>query len=211
MRCRKCGMENSDALAFCAQCGTALPEREEVVPESARPKTVAGRSRWLIPILAVVVVSVAVSSASVMYYSPDYSWSSSIRDHDGDGVPDGSDPSPYDPGIWAYGQGSFNLTIRNNHSSSVQFDVDVDEWVIEEPGSGYILGWTTEISGNDTHQHTFNLSWFMGQNSTGIVVVVWGTEVEAHSGLLLELGPLVIADGQNLALSTIYPDDFSLP
>jgi hypothetical protein len=51
--------------------------------------------------VVVVVASAVFSSVVFVYCSPDYSWASSIRDHDGDGYPDARDEFPSEPSQWS--------------------------------------------------------------------------------------------------------------
>jgi len=46
--------------------------------------------------IAVAVAVIVVTAVLLVNLSPEYSWLSSIRDHDGDGVPDAEDDFPYD-------------------------------------------------------------------------------------------------------------------
>ncbi|HEX9909054.1 MAG TPA: hypothetical protein VGB78_11435, partial [Thermoplasmata archaeon] len=58
-----------------------------------------------IEIVSVIVAVVVILSVLLIYYSPNYSWSNSIRDYDGDGHPDAKDLYPYDSTEWADADG----------------------------------------------------------------------------------------------------------
>jgi hypothetical protein len=70
------------------------------VPESAKSNGKGKRRNWIIAVAAVAIVAVVIAATLLVYYSPDYSWEASIRDHDGDGYADSSDAFSYDPTEW---------------------------------------------------------------------------------------------------------------
>jgi hypothetical protein len=73
-------------------------------------------------VIAVVVAIAVLSSVLFVYYSPDYSWASSIRDHDGDGYPDAKDAFPYDAAEWTD-------TDKDGHGDNFDvFPSDATEW-----------------------------------------------------------------------------------
>jgi len=78
--------------------------------------------RVWVEIAAVLAATVVVSSVLFIYYNPDYSWSSSIRDHDGDGYADGSDAFPNDLTEW-------NDTDADGYGDNCdRFPSDPHEW-----------------------------------------------------------------------------------
>jgi hypothetical protein len=166
--------------------------------------------RALYAVVAVLVVAIVLVSISVayVYESPEYSWDSSIRDHDGDGAPDRSDPLPSDPTIWTYGTIRVNLTIHNNYSIAVRFIVNLCmiHNDTNDPVSNYT--WITWIRGNDMAQRTIDVRWLMGQNRTEWMFYVVGTPDGSYYGTVLMKTTSIMHDGQNLTLSVTYPDDF---
>jgi len=178
----------------------AMMTRGMITGSVARP-----RSRKLIlGIVSIIVTVVVVLSVLLAYYSPHYSWSSSIRDHDDDGVPDNGDPRPFDPDIWTYGSATINLTIHNNLSEGADFNIYV-MWA-----ENYEHQYTSQpqIPGNDVFVKTFNVSWLMGQNDTEWWIWLSASRIEEHYGVILDLGIFVTHDGQILNLSVTCPDDF---
>jgi hypothetical protein len=113
-----------------------------------RPKS----KRLIVGIAAVIVAVVVVSSVLFVYYSPDYSWSSSIRDHDGDGVADKKDAYPYDPMRWGDASATVFVLIVNKLSYDLEYDLFIDSTKVRSErsvsGNGYATelltpGWTT--------------------------------------------------------------------
>jgi len=87
--------------------------------ESASKPT---NKKLIVEIVSVVVAAVVVSSVLFIYYSPNYSWSTSIRDHDGDGYPDADDAFPYDA------TESIDTDKDGHGDNSDSFPNDADEW-----------------------------------------------------------------------------------
>jgi len=122
MKCPNCGAENPEGKQFCSDCGSSIASENAVKPESAAPAIKNTRSKWLVPVVAVIVAAAVIVATLFVYYSPDYSWSTSIRDHDGDGYPDASDVFPYDATEW---QDSDGDTVGDNSDA---FPNNHDEW-----------------------------------------------------------------------------------
>jgi len=165
--------------------------------------------RVLYAVTAVLVVAIViVGSVAYVYESPKYSWNSSIRDHDGDGVPDRSDPLPSDPAIWTYGTGRVNLTIHNNYSIIVRFIANLCRIHNDTNDPHLVYPWITLILGNDMSQKTIDVRWLMGSNWTAWILYVVGIPDGSYYGTVLTKTTSIMHDGQNLTLSVTYPDDF---
>lgn len=99
-------------------------------PEPAKASDGGKKRNWIVVIGAIAVVAVVIAATLFVYYSPDYSWDASIRDHDGDGYPDGADAFPVDPTEW-------NDTDLDHHGdNSDEFPNNHSEW-IDTDGDGY--------------------------------------------------------------------------
>jgi hypothetical protein len=167
----------------------------------------SGQKRWIdahrTSLAVVIVALVVVGSVVFIYYSPQYSWSTTYRDHDGDGVADRSDPFPHDPSIWGLGVGFVNLTIRNNASEENQFLIFAGSSKMTENLTYDLLA---EPFGNVTQP--LRVSWWMGQNSTGVWLYANGQSTFAHTFSKLWESNVTVHSGQNLNLSIVFPDDF---
>ena len=72
-------------------------------------------------VVPAAVAVIVVSTLLAVYLSPAFSWSSSVRDSDGDGVPDARDAFPNDPGrslplislSTAVGNHNWTLTVES--------------------------------------------------------------------------------------------------
>ncbi len=80
------------------------------------------KKKLIAEIVSVVVAVVVISSVLFIYYSPNYSWSSSIRDHDGDGYSDAEDVFPYDATEWT------DTDMDGHGDNSDIFPNDATEW-----------------------------------------------------------------------------------
>ncbi len=58
--------------------------------------------------------------------SPHLSPLTTYRDSDGDGFSDANDAAPHDRMKWASGIATVAITVKNNNSSSIQYEVLVD-------------------------------------------------------------------------------------
>jgi hypothetical protein len=75
-----------------------IPEKTPMTAPLSERKS--KHRKLLAPIIGVAVAAVVIVAAAGIYYSPDFSWNASIRDHDGDGVADEEDLFPDDPDEW---------------------------------------------------------------------------------------------------------------
>ena len=100
MKCPNCGAVNPEGKEFCANCGKSIVSGNAAKPESVSPPAKKARSKWLVPIAAVIVAAAVFASTLFVYYSPEHSWDASVRDHDGDGYSDDTDAFPYDATEW---------------------------------------------------------------------------------------------------------------
>jgi hypothetical protein len=119
-------------------------------------------------VLAIVVILV-VSAASLLYIyqSSEYSWDSSIRDIDGDGVTDSDDLYPSDPMLWGRASATVVVTIVNDYGRDLSyFFVGVD-------GTGYIGMFFNQIDNGQSAVETLVYSWDVGQTppSQGVATV----------------------------------------
>lgn len=83
-----------------------------------------------IVIASLVFVAMLVTSALLAYFSPEYSWSASIRDHDGDGYADAEDAFPYDAAEWA------DADSDGSGDNGDEFPSDSTQWN-DMDGDGY--------------------------------------------------------------------------
>jgi hypothetical protein len=105
MKCPVCQSENPDGKRFCSECGGALLHPKQtlegrIVPLSAVPQAHSRRHIWLVLIHAIAIPAILMGSILGVFYSSDFSWDASIRDHDGDGYADSDDEFPYDSTEW---------------------------------------------------------------------------------------------------------------
>lgn len=99
--------------------------------------------KLIVEIVSVVVAAVVISSVLFIYYSPDYSWSASIRDHDGDGYADSKDAFPNDSAEWTDSD-------KDGHgNNSDAFPNDATEW---EDSDGDTVGDNSDAFPNDPHE-----------------------------------------------------------
>ena len=205
MKCPNCGAENPDTTTYCQKCATPLEAPVRRSPDELRRRK---RAKFTVAAAIIIVVAITVPSVVYVYLDPRYSWSSSIRDHDGDGVPDRSDPLPSNPGFWTYGTGRVNLTIHNNYSTIVRFiaNICLIHNDTNDPVSCYT--WITWILVNDMKQTTIDVRWLMGQNRTEWIFYVDGTPDGSYYGTIAPVSTFIMHDGQNLSLSVTYPGDF---
>jgi len=146
MRCSVCKSENPEGMKYCGECGGELSQPEQPHKEqttaaaSTNPRTEAKRRKWLIPILATAVAAILICSVLGVYFSPDYSWDASIRDHDGDGYSDNEDVFPYNATEW------MDTDEDGYGNNGDAFPDDSTEWV-DADGNG--IGDNYDILLND--------------------------------------------------------------
>lgn len=161
------------------------------------------RGKLTIVIASIAVVAIVFLSVLFVYYSPNYSWSSSIRDHDGDGVPDNADPRPLDAGIWHLCEGYINLTIHNNLTEILFLNrVEVSSTDLIQNLSLDRFN-TTDPDENLTQ--LLKLNWLGGPVSIDVSVSVHGA-IEWSSYAWDE--SLSITQAHTTTVSLICPDDF---
>lgn len=164
------------------------------------------RSRKLVlRIVSVIVVVVVVLSVLSVYYSPEYSWSNSVRDRDGDGVADKSDPEPLDASIWGLCEGYVNLTIYNNSTDTIDFTVRASSSdLIQNISLDHVN--TTLPHSNLTQ--LLKLNWLGGPVSTNVSVSVIGIPYDwfYHSWYNESL---MITNAHITTVALVCPDDFA--
>lgn len=122
--CSECGFENTEDSVFCRKCGGTLQandpgpppdlEDEKEIRGIAPSETVRTDGKSKVGTIAVVLVVVVILIVAYLALtSKTISPLSSIRDSDGDGVPDSSDSAPNDASTWAWGHGTINVKITN--------------------------------------------------------------------------------------------------
>jgi len=77
--------------------------------------------KWLVLVTAIAVAEAVVIATLFVYYSPDYSWGASIRDRDGDGVPDSKDALPDNRLVWGRASATVVVTIVNNYGIDLNY------------------------------------------------------------------------------------------
>jgi hypothetical protein len=109
-------------------------------------------------IIALVVI---ISSVAYVYTSPMYSWNPAIRDHDGDGVPDGQDAARTNKTIW--GTASAIIHVR------MQFSVvNNQSYIIKFNGELEMNGW---VNFSDSAVLDLTFTWLYGTvNSTSLAI-----------------------------------------
>ena len=143
MKCLNCGAENPEGKQFCSDCGSSIASENAAKPESVGAAVRNARSKWLVPVVAVIVAAAVIAATLFVYYSPDHSWSMSIRDHDGDGYPDAGDAFPYDAAEWTD-------TDKDGHGdNSDVFPNDATEW---QDSDGDAVGDNSDAFPNDKNE-----------------------------------------------------------
>jgi hypothetical protein len=166
----------------------------------------------VIVIVSVIVAVAAVLSAVLIYYSTDYSWSSSIRDHDGDGVADSSDPEPFNANIWAVSTGFINVTLYHNSSEASGFffgvsSTDLKVYYLADDMVEYVDGHGEEIDSYGNLTLTIPVRWLNGPESVNVTVYV-GCDFDWYYTWEWR-GSVVVTNAQTATLYLVCPDDFS--
>lgn len=202
MKCPNCGAENPDAETYCQKCASPL----EMIRKT--PGDLKARRRRKLVVAATIIIALAIIIPSVVYFyeDPRYSWNSSIRDHDGDGVPDNSDPRPFDRSILAWASATVNLTVHNNYSNSVDF-----YWQLHLASSHDYLFWEPTVPVGGTLVKSKNLTWLMGEPySDWVISVSWHLE-GLNYGTRIDFGIFEMNDRGSFAFAATFPDDFPPP
>lgn len=162
------------------------------------------RELYIIVAAHIVAFVVIIASITYIYESPELSWDPSIRDTDGDGVPDKSDPKPFDVNVWGLCEGYINLTIYNNATDAIVFFITASSLDLIQ---GLSLDYLYADPYDNLTQH-LNLSWWGGPVSTEVSVRVFGS-VSDWSGWSWDEN-LGITNAQTTTVSLVCPDDFQL-
>lgn len=202
VKCPECGAENPDSAAYCQGCAIQLPAR------AASPRRRDVRKITTVIVVVLVVFIVASLCINTVYLDPDSSWNPAIRDHDGDGVPDESDPSPYDADICCYGSATVILAISNDYTRDVQF-----RWLLQQVGIGNrpMVRWEPTVPPKEDLGTVENLTWLVGETS-----YVWEAYVSCHIeelgySSIIDLGDWLVHDGQSYTFVLTFPGDFPAP
>ena len=122
--------------------------------------------RSLFAFLAMLIMASTVALVAYAYESPRYSWSPSIRDHDGDGVPDSKDAYPYDSEFWGRANATLVVTIVNDFGRDLNYELHA---------SFMTISISRPIADGSSVIETHALSWRTGENDTlWCEVSVWG-------------------------------------
>jgi len=169
---------------------------------AAKPRN----KKLILGIAAVIVAAIVVLSVIVIYYSPEYSWSSSVRDHDGDGASDKSDPEPFDASIWGLCEGYINLTVYNNSTDYIFFNIHAcSSDLIQNLSLDHL---DTSHPGTNLTQ-LLKLDWLGGPDTTNVSVYVSGvvsTDWKSYSWSSY----LDIVNSDHHTISLVVPDDFNV-
>lgn len=198
MKCPNCGEENSDSAGYCRECAIPLSERDESPKEFDVRKT----AKIIIAILVVLIlVSLAVNT---IYLDPSLSWDPAIRDHDGDGVPDESDPNPTDAEIWTYGSATVILAVSNDYSRPV-----ICDWTLKRPGTSQppIIYWVVTASPFEDYGVVKIPTWLVGNTSVELQCFVICKIEELGLFWSIEFGVCPIHDGGSYTFVVTFPDD----
>ena len=122
--------------------------------------------RSLFAVVAVLIMASTVALVAYAYGSPRYSWNPSIRDHDGDGVPDTKDAFPSDSEFWGRSNATLVVMIVNDFGRDLNYELHAS--LMTKSISRTIANGSSVIE-------TLVLSWRTGEKDTlWCEVSVWG-------------------------------------
>jgi len=126
------------------------------------------RRKWTLIAGSIAVAAATIVSALSIYYSPDYSWDASIRDHDGDGHADSKDAFPNDPTEWSDRDGD---GVGDNAD---RFPDDKDEWA-DSDNDGY--GDNTDFCDNGNGVIRVSIDYFQ-QVTREVIQTPYGSTIK---------------------------------
>ncbi|UCE91724.1 MAG: zinc ribbon domain-containing protein [Methanobacteriota archaeon] len=203
MKCPDCGAENADDAVHCQGCAIQLPVGVAI------PRRRNARRATATLVVILVVVMVASLAMNTVYLDPSSSWNPAIRDHDGDGVPDESDPSPFDADVWAYGSATVILAISNDYTRPVCFT-----WLLEQVGEGSRpnIRWEPTVPPFEDLGVADDMTWLIGETTDmWEAYVICSIEELDYRSSILDLGEWLVRDGQSYTFVLTFPDDFPAP
>jgi len=159
MKCPTCGADNPEQVEFCLKCSSRIPNTKPDRATQGRRKTI--RLPTALVVLAVIAVILG-PALTYVYFSPDYSWSDSIQDADGDGFSDSEDLFPEDGTEWsdidADGVGDIaDIWDYGNAAIRISVDIYIGDGTADlgtdgdgTPGDPYFVIWVdTDVSSGD--------------------------------------------------------------
>ena len=174
--------------------GTAIRVRGMAVESKSK------KPRVLLIAVSTAVVAAVTASVLFIYLSPAYSWSSSIRDHDGDGISDARDPMPNNPDIRYLGTATVLVTVQLDQTANQ----NVSYFVTCTCGNSIQIK-LGNLSPGEQIVYTFHpywLSYDTGSNALFVVSVIATFEDNTQG---VDMDQFLVVDGNTYSTALFLP------